>query len=190
MALITTIVATEETNTDSIHLFREGLFYRAYQHSAFQFITHVRNFKAVRKDYKAVGQSVVLLGFPSARFGELFPDAGVVEVIEEGQHIRVSVPPLDPRAYAIWFRDVPCLPVKPRKPAVVKPSSEPSETDFAVDSVPIPTPVPAAPSGDVPLTMYGLLREIQDFSIERSSPLECMLFLSSIQTKLKGNGGL
>lgn len=195
MALITTIIAVEEENTDSIHLFREGLFYRAYQHSAFQFISHVRNFKAVKKDYKAVGQAVAILGFPTSRLDELFPDRSKVEVVEEGQHIRVSVPELDPKAYAIWFRDVAYPPVKPKKPVAAKPAAELLESALFADptpAAPVPPAIPAppAPSGDVPLTMYGLLREIQDFSIERSSPLECMLFLSSIQAKLKGHGGL
>lgn len=58
-------VAAEVGNTDRIILYREGLFWRAYERSAFALCTQVKAFKPTRKVLKTLdGADLISAGFP------------------------------------------------------------------------------------------------------------------------------
>lgn len=58
-------VAAEVGNTDRIILYREGLFWRAYERSAFALCTQVKAFKPTRKVLKILdGADLISAGFP------------------------------------------------------------------------------------------------------------------------------
>lgn len=195
MALIADILATEAGNVRHIHLFREGLFFRAYQHSAFQFINNVRSFKVVKKHYKAVGGDVVILGFPTTMFESLFPDPSRVEIVEEGMHIVVECEPIDERAYAVWCDTVHYAPEKPKKNPTRQietfdfvPTGEVAETVASGGIAAAPAPIFAAAevaAPALPASHAEVLRELQNFSIESATPLDCMLLLSKLKSKLR-----
>ena len=44
MSNLQEILKTESENTDKIHFYREGVFYKAYEKSAYLFVTHVKPF--------------------------------------------------------------------------------------------------------------------------------------------------
>ena len=48
----------------TIVLFREGNFMKAYDESAFMFVTHFKAYQVNRSFVKTVGQDVYSLGFP------------------------------------------------------------------------------------------------------------------------------
>jgi len=58
------ILKIEETNTGRINLFKEGIFWRVYQKSAYLFIKQIKDLKALKKFYKVVNSEVVYAGFP------------------------------------------------------------------------------------------------------------------------------
>lgn len=58
------ILEIEDFNIDSIYLFHEGIFYRAYEHSAFFFQKLCHNYKLKRKIIQNVNREVIYLGFP------------------------------------------------------------------------------------------------------------------------------
>lgn len=58
------ILNLEDTNADKIYLFREGVFLKAYEHSAFLCFTYVHPFKLSRRFIKSVNRHVISLGFP------------------------------------------------------------------------------------------------------------------------------
>ena len=60
------ILDREETNADKIYLYREGMFLKAYEQSAFLCHTHVHPFKLSRRFIKSVNRHVISLGFPEA----------------------------------------------------------------------------------------------------------------------------
>jgi hypothetical protein len=160
MAAIHYILSIEAQNSDKIHLFREGLFFKAYGRSAFLFHTQVKPFKIVRKHYKVVGSDVLLLGFPSGQLDALFPQGGV-ETLGEG-HVAVNArQPFDPDAYYDWCDEVEMgvAPAVSTMPAAVS----------------VHSCLPAA-----------LEAKIRAFPIERSSPIDCMMFLSALQKELRG----
>lgn len=60
------LIAAEAGNTDRIALYREGLFWKAYERSAYALCTQVRPFKPTRKILKTLaGGDIVSVGFPA-----------------------------------------------------------------------------------------------------------------------------
>ena len=59
------ILQREEGNTQSLFLYSEGGFIKLYEHSAYLFNTHVRDFKLSCRFVKTVNRYVVSLGFPA-----------------------------------------------------------------------------------------------------------------------------
>lgn len=58
------IIQIENGNRNTIILLREGIFWRAYEKSAYAFSMQVHPYKPTRKWVIAVKQDVVSLGFP------------------------------------------------------------------------------------------------------------------------------
>lgn len=58
------IISREEQNEDSIYLYREGLFMKAYERSAFFAHTLIHEFKLSKRYIKVVNMDVISLGFP------------------------------------------------------------------------------------------------------------------------------
>ena len=58
------IISREEQNIDSIWLYREGMFMKAYERSAFFVYTLIHEFKLSRRYIKTVNMDVISLGFP------------------------------------------------------------------------------------------------------------------------------
>lgn len=60
------LIAAEAGNTDRIALYREGLFWKAYERSAYALCSQVRAFKPTRKILKSLGGGdIVSVGFPT-----------------------------------------------------------------------------------------------------------------------------
>ena len=58
------IISREEQNNDSIWLYREGMFMKAYERSAYFAHTIIHEFKLSRRYVKTVNMDVISLGFP------------------------------------------------------------------------------------------------------------------------------
>jgi len=58
------ILEIESTNTSRINLFKEGIFWRVYQKSAYFFTKQIKDLKVLKKFYKIVNCEVVYAGFP------------------------------------------------------------------------------------------------------------------------------
>jgi len=60
------ILSLEENNWDTVYLYREGLFFKAYQHSACLVHLHIHDFKLSKRYIKSVNENVYSLGFPQS----------------------------------------------------------------------------------------------------------------------------
>ena len=56
----------EQTNTGVIHLYPEGMFYRAYEKSAFLLCTVIHPFKVSGHFVKTIGDNLLSVGFPQS----------------------------------------------------------------------------------------------------------------------------
>ena len=57
------ILIKENQNIENIFLFKEGIFWRAYERSAFFFVKHIKSFQVTKKHIKNVKKDIVYLGF-------------------------------------------------------------------------------------------------------------------------------
>lgn len=202
------IIAAESRNTDKIYLHLEGIFWKAYERSAFAFIHRISRYKASKRFIKYLDAKVVSLGFPDASRAKvlgdrpllsesddmLVLDAGAIDADEYG-HWKDALPLIVPKpastantapapaygpVYGAGVRQmsipVPDVESVPRRVTVVEPlSSRSSEA--------VPRPAVAAESS----VSEAVLRDLRNFSVENATPLECLLFVSSLKKQLNGN---
>lgn len=75
MASVSEILQTEHSKAqNTIVLFDEGLFYKAYEQSAYALVNEY-GFKPSKKFVKLVGQSIVSVGFPKSALDKYAPNA-------------------------------------------------------------------------------------------------------------------
>lgn len=182
---IAQIVESEGENTGKIHLYREGLFLKAYNHSAFLFQKHVRSFRPIKKFYKSVGGDVVMLGFPSAHLQSVFPDGNFES--SDDSHVCIACPEgFDLREYSLWFDTVQPAPEKPKKSVSAPETPRPYGGSSAAYSVTLfdanNVDTLHHPGRNV---IDEVVEQLEAFSIENSTPMECMMFLSRLKTELK-----
>ncbi len=87
MAVISSILSAEKQNTCRIQLYPEGLFYKAYEHSAFVACLFLHPFKIKKRFVKCVQQMVVSVGFPRTSLEKWSAGRSVIE--EDGKIVIV-----------------------------------------------------------------------------------------------------
>ena len=80
------ITNKEAANSGEINLYLEGIFWKAYQQSAYLFVKNVVDFKLSGKFIKAISQPVVSIGFPKSSLIKLF-DKNHIEKIDEKKYL-------------------------------------------------------------------------------------------------------
>ena len=88
------IVNMEKENKDSIVLLKEGIFWKAYEMSAYLFHTYIKPFKLLRKYVETIKGDVVSLGFPVA--GTEKQLQGLNVLLHEDDKIILSVSQTEP----------------------------------------------------------------------------------------------
>lgn len=84
---IENILLHEENNKDSVILFKEGIFLRAYERSAMRFTEHFEKFKVFKKHYKIVNADVCYLGFPQKSFPVLLEKHSKIRYAETDYYV-------------------------------------------------------------------------------------------------------
>ena len=95
-------IRTEAANTDRIILYREGLFWKAYERSAFAVCSQVRAFKTTKKALKTLGGGhLVSIGFPAASENAV---CGALECVSREQDRVVFAAPraVDAAEFEAW----------------------------------------------------------------------------------------
>lgn len=145
---------------NEIILHREGIFYIAYEHSAWLFSVALHCFKVKKVYVKCVAQDVVSIGFPMASLDKLAVDC---EMADDGTVMRLIVPACKlpkKNEFELW-RDMQQSVALKEQPAVGNDDSSLLESKL------------------------DLLEKINVFPIECKTPVECMLFLIDIKNSYK-----
>lgn len=104
MNTIIQILAKEDANSNKIFLYREGIFYKAYERSAYAFVTTVQQFMVKKKLVKCVGREVVSLGFPTDSIGSHFAKEAILET-DNGVEIQLGSE-IDIPAFEAWKQGI------------------------------------------------------------------------------------
>lgn len=208
------IIAAENRNTDKIYLHLEGIFWKAYERSAFAFIHRISRYKASKRFVKYLDAKVVSLGFPDASRSKVLGDRPLVT--DSADMLVLDAGSIDAEEYGRWKEALPLIVPKPATPsaaAAVQPvygagySASPRQMAIPVpdvESVPrrvtvvepslvrsqAPEPVMAAARAAAAAdssVSEAVLRDLRNFSVENATPLECLIFVSSLKKQLNGN---
>lgn len=77
---------------NTIYLFPEGTFYRAYEWSAWLCCRYMNQFKATRREMKGeMGETVVFIGFPITSLGKFLPEDAQVSSNED-KSVSIALP--------------------------------------------------------------------------------------------------
>lgn len=153
-----------------ILLYREGIFYRAYEYSAYYFHQYIRpTYRLHKRYYRVIGQDMVYLGFPCEVLPQLLhgmSDVSQDPTLTGGDLIalRLTYPPIDREALESFKGGVPYT-VSRRKRLADRMESE------------------TAPllSSTVPESYADLLSRIRSFDLGRSSAMEVAAFVAELQ---------
>ena len=83
------ILQYESQNNDTIILFKEGIFFRAYERSAMRFTEYVAPFKVFKKYYKIVNAEICYLGFPMKSVQMLFQKVNITHFADMDRFLVV-----------------------------------------------------------------------------------------------------
>lgn len=201
------IIRSEADNVDRIILYREGLFWKAYERSAYAMCTQIRPFKPTKKRLKALdGGEIVSIGFPSAS------EKGVLDGFEtlETEPCRLVVAarrPINVKEFEAWKSTVAINSPKPKAAAAVVASdddasdvqSSAAEIEVETATETAQTDVPAGvgdPLDVIPVaSRYGeadftlseaceIAARVKNFNLADSTPMECMFFISELKKLL------
>jgi hypothetical protein len=144
----------EHSTPNEVHLFKEGVFWVAYEQSACA-ICKIKPYKPTKKMIKTVGQEVVSVGFPENAL------AGILSYFqntkkEDNIIIMQSETPIEQETFKEWKDGI-----------AIK-------TDVSRDVV---HNVPVGES----IVENGILQKIRNFDVSNASPIECMLFINELK---------
>lgn len=164
MAQIKDILQEEQRNDGSfIRLYAEGIFYKAYERSAWTACRVLHPFMVKKRAVRKVGQKVVSIGFPKTSLPKWAGGRRIETLGEDSVLIHLSEEecvPFDEKDFEKWKSGV-TLPVDEEK--LELPSAESIATSVEV----------------------SICQSIRCFPIENKSPMECMLFVSELKNRLQ-----
>lgn len=91
----------ESVNHDRIYLFLEGNFWKAYEKSAFAFITQVKAYRPIKKYIKIIAAELVSIGFPFSALEQLGQNLETAQQTDKRVVLNLSAP-IDTEAFEEW----------------------------------------------------------------------------------------
>ncbi len=166
MAKIKDIIAKEDTSVNIIKLYKEGIFYKAYEYSAYLFVQQIRSYQVKRKYSLQLKRDLVSIGFPVASFSSLeLPENSSLLETEFGLELKLSEESLDLSAFELWKGRIA---FSEKRAELAKGSVKPvQEKAFSITSL-----------------EYDVLERLKRFELNNSTPMACLLFLSELQKSL------
>lgn len=95
------IISREEANRNSVWLYLEGSFYKAYERSAFAFCTRIREYRLLRKESKTLGRDILYVGFPMSALDKTLSNQMVRSVDDTTLEVVLSYP-INEDEYLAW----------------------------------------------------------------------------------------
>jgi len=166
----------ERGNTGRIILYREGLFRKAYERSAYALCTQVHPLKATKRYLKVVGGEMVSVGFPLSGDSKFI---GELERMEETEERLVLKAPasIDPQDFEAWKNALPLQPSR-AAPKTLATASAPKEeeSDGGEKREDMATAAMSAES--------VVAERLRLFDLAGRTPMECMLFVAELKKRL------
>lgn len=101
----------ESENANVVHLWLEGMFWKAYERSAYLFVRRISGYKPYKKYVRSVGGEVVAIGFPSKAIEKLL-EGRSVEYVDSKHYILngFTVDAQELKNFQSWKKGIPSFP--------------------------------------------------------------------------------
>ncbi len=100
------ILHLEKSNFNTIILHKEGMFYRAYEISAYLFTLYIKRYKVIKKFYKNVNSEVVYLGFPINNLDIILKIANKHTVSKQERTIIINDFQFKNEKFVLWKSEI------------------------------------------------------------------------------------
>lgn len=138
-------------NSKELHLYKEGVFWVAYEEDAYR-VSLVKTLKPTKKYIKSIQQEVVSVGFPPASLDTILSNFAVTEKSETLIVAAVDTP-VDDEAFARWKNTLEIR--KTDAPAINSPRENGIRDNFS--------------------------DKLSSFKLHQASPMDCMRFIEELQ---------
>lgn len=160
MSNLQEILHKESENTHILHFYREGVFFKAYEHSAYLFVKYVKPFMVKKRFVKSVNQEVVSIGFPTNSLHNYF-EKDKIQANENTAEV-VLAESVDLVDFDEWKKTIELVPEVEKKQKETSTLSQ--QNPIGNESV--------------------VILKIKTFPMEAKTPLDCMMFLSELKKML------
>lgn len=99
------IIDIEKENTGNINLIKEGMFWRAYELSAYLFCENIKVYKITKRFYKKANLELVYLGFPNSAIESIISEINCT-IHKTEKQIVISKYGYSHSDYLAWKSDV------------------------------------------------------------------------------------
>ena len=151
------ILHREKNNPGAIYWYKSGIFWRAYDQSAYLTVHHVKAFKIIKRYFKNVGKEVIYLGFPDKSVEKLLSN-----VVEKEFEIRKEEHKITIRATQFEFG-------VPFEKWWQEQRKEQQESSF-----------------DSRNTFDSIIDQIRRYPLVERTPFETQAFVLELQKKING----
>lgn len=176
------IVEQESRNVSEIHLYREGLFWKAYERSAYAFHTRVRPFKLTKRYVKSLPGELVSLGFPASQLTVLFPADRIS--LQTDEQVCILTEPIDVDAFPAWKAGIPLMPSGNGK-KTEQAAKQDMPAALRMQDAPQPCAVTPFLPGMDDTAAKQVVMKLMDYNLADSTPMETMQFVSELKMLLK-----
>lgn len=149
----------EDNNRDRINLLKEGMFWKAYERSAWLFSKEVKTFQVNKKPSKQYGD-LISLGFPASVVENMMKGH---RLLTDGEAFRsyAALTTVDETDFSRWRSGIPL---------------KEHRTDAAPAHPPAAIPLPSAES--------LVISALRKFNVMNKTPMECITFITELQEML------
>lgn len=151
------IIQREADNTSLIYLYKEGLFWKAFEKSAYLFVNSIASYKAKSKYVKAVKQDIIYIGLPPVSLERTKEKYTVIRSDDKEITIKPNINNCNNQTFEDWKTTL--LTVGDQNPIPIT-NSQMSDTYIA--------------------------NKVRMFNLESKTPMQCLLFLADLKKEING----
>lgn len=152
------IAKLEQNNSGAIYLIKEGLFCRAYELSAYYFVTHIKEYQLTKKFFKNINSQIVYLGFPANALEGVLKNVEGKNIEQNDGLISITQFEQNKEKFDTWKMAIKELAIKNNE---IKIETSPNKEN-------------------------EIIGRIRNFPIAVKSPIECQQFIAELQNQING----
>lgn len=153
-------VSTLDAQSTTIHLYKEGIFWKAYEYSAYRFVFGILKCKPKKQCFKETSTEMIHIGFPLT---SLDTHQDSFRLISKDEN-TCTIEPVD---------FLPQMTFEEWKNSIETTVSNNKGANLML------------PKGTSPTDEY-IINKVRSFNIESKTPMDCMMFLVDLKKKING----